>query len=234
MSNNVKLEDLNLQNDNRLAVKTVKFNNVDIDIKQYIGISDKYVLSQSVAYACLEEEGKIVNTIKKEVITVLDIIAAYTNIEFTMPETLPEIYSLFDALVMSKDEEQNITLYDLVISNIPEKEIKELKYYIDKVLEYVINYNNSVGSLFMQIKNFINSLDGSALELVNELYNKSIGKKSDEEIEKEQKDEALEKIQPLTEKVIPISKVENNNSQGEEELFHEDLNINTTDEGDKK
>ena len=92
-------------------------NGKEIEIKQYTSISDKYVLSQSVAYACLEEEGKIVNTIKKKVITTLDIIAAYTNIEFVMPETLPEIYSLYDAIVMSKDDTLDITLIDLVLSN---------------------------------------------------------------------------------------------------------------------
>ena len=80
-------------------IKTIEFNEQTIEVKQYLPINDKLELISNVINSA-HDENNFANPVKVSVFTTLEIMYAYTNINFT-----------------DKQKEDPTKLYDMLISS---------------------------------------------------------------------------------------------------------------------
>lgn len=132
-------------------IKTITFNEQTIEVKQYLPVNDKLELISRVINASADENN-FANPVKISIFTSLEIIYAYTNINFTdkQKEDIPKLYDM----LMSSG------LIAEVVKAIPEAEYQEIICGISDSIEAVYNYRNSVMGILENI-----STDYSALDL---------------------------------------------------------------------
>lgn len=162
---------------------TLNFNGVEIDVKQYVPLMDKYYIAQGIINSSLEENGRVVNYFKKDMAYVYDIINAYTNLDLTAAETLEETAERYDNILTSG-------LFDEILKNIPEQEINIINTYIENGLLELQKYQTSpviaFADLVTIIKDSLEQLSTIAPEdyaklnkLGEELQKQSIGENND-------------------------------------------------------
>lgn len=140
-------------------IKTIEFNEQIIEVKQYLPINDKLELISNVINSA-HDENNFSNPVKVSVFTTLEIMYAYTNINFT-----------------EKQKEDPTKLYDLLISSglvcevidaIPEAEYHEIISGIEDSINAIYTYRNSVMGILENV-----SADYSNMNLdANDIYNK--------------------------------------------------------------
>ena len=115
--------------------KTITINNNQIEVKQYLPVNEKLDLIARVINGA-HDQNNFPNPIKIEVIGTLEMIMAYTNISFTekQKEDIPKLYDLLEENGVIKD----------IISQIPEDEYNFIIDGINKTVDAVYTYNNSV------------------------------------------------------------------------------------------
>ena len=115
-------------------IQTVEFNEQIIEVKQYLSVNDKLELISNVINAS-HDENNFANPVKISVFTTLEIIYAYTNINFT-----------------DKQKEDPTKLYDMLISSglvtkiihaIPEAEYNEVLCGVSDSVDAIYTYRNS-------------------------------------------------------------------------------------------
>ena len=140
-------------------VKNIEFNGQIIEVKQYLPVNDKLELIGNVINSA-HDENNFSNPVKVSVFTTLEIMYAYTNVNFT-----------------DKQKEDPTKLYDMLISSgfacevfraIPEAEYHEIISGIEDSIEAIYTYRNSVLGI---LDNITNDYDGMNLDATN-IYNK--------------------------------------------------------------
>ena len=140
-------------------VKDIEFNGQIIEVKQYLPVNDKLELISNVINSA-HDENNFSNPVKVSVFTTLEIMYAYTNINFT-----------------EKQKEDPTKLYDMLISSglvtevfraIPEEEYHEIVSGVEDSIEAIYAYRNSVLGI---LDNITNDYDGMNLDATN-IYNK--------------------------------------------------------------
>ena len=140
-------------------VKNIEFNEQTIEVKQYLPVNDKLELISNVINSA-HDENNFSNPVKVSVFTTLEIMYAYTNINFT-----------------DKQKEDPTKLYDMLISSgfacevfraIPEAEYHEIVSGVEDSIEAIYTYRNSV---LVILDNITNDYDGMNLDATN-IYNK--------------------------------------------------------------
>lgn len=143
-------------------VKTITINNNQIEIKQYLPVNDKLDLIARVINGA-HDQNNFPNPIKIEVIGTLEMIMAYTNISFTekQKEDIPKLYDLLEENGVIKD----------IISQIPEDEYNFIIDGINKTVDAVYTYNNSVLGILESISQDYSNLDFDIQKLQNDIAN---------------------------------------------------------------
>lgn len=131
-------------------VKTITINNNQIEIKQYLPVNEKLDLIARVINGA-HDQNNFPNPIKIEVIGTLEMIMAYTNISFTekQKEDIPKLYDLLEENGIIKD----------IISQIPEDEYNFIIDGINKTIDAVYAYNNSVLGILESVSQDYSNLD---------------------------------------------------------------------------
>lgn len=131
-------------------VKTITINNNQIEIKQYLPVNEKLDLIARVINGA-HDQNNFPNPIKIEVIGTLEMIMAYTNISFTekQKEDIPKLYDLLEENGVIKD----------IISQIPEDEYNFIIDGINKTVDAVYTYNNSVLGILEAVSQDYSNLD---------------------------------------------------------------------------
>jgi hypothetical protein len=131
-------------------VKTITINNNQIEIKQYLPVNEKLDLIARVINGA-HDQNNFPNPIKIEVIGTLEMIMAYTNISFTekQKEDIPKLYDLLEENGIIKD----------IISQIPEDEYNFIIDGINKTVDAVYAYNNSVLGILESVSQDYSNLD---------------------------------------------------------------------------
>ena len=137
------------------TTKTINYNEQDIEIKQYLPVNDKLGLISRVINLSADENN-FANPMKVSVYTVLEIIDAYTNINFTekQKEDPCKIYDLFVGNGLSS----------MILKAIPEDELAELLTGVEDSIKAVYNYRNSVMGVLDVVQN---DYDGMNLDAQN-------------------------------------------------------------------
>ena len=141
-------------------IKNINFNEQDIEIKQYLPVNEKLMLISNVLNLS-HDNNNFANPVKISIFTTLEIMYAYTNINFT-----------------DKQKEDPTKLYDLLISTglvkqvinaIPEEEYHEVICGISDSIDAVYTYQNSVMGILDSISQDYSSLDLNATEIQKKL-----------------------------------------------------------------
>ena len=143
-------------------VKTITINNNQIEIKQYLPVNEKLDLIARVINGA-HDQNNFPNPIKIEVIGTLEMIMVYTNISFTekQKEDIPKLYDLLEENGVIKD----------IISQIPEDEYNFIIDGINKTVDAVYTYNNSVLGILESISQDYSNLDFDIQKLQNDIAN---------------------------------------------------------------
>lgn len=144
------------------GVKTITINNNQIEIKQYLPVNEKLDLIARVINGA-HDQNNFPNPIKIEVIGTLEMIMAYTNISFTekQKEDIPKLYDLLEENGVIKD----------IISQIPEDEYNFIIDGINKTVDAVYAYNNSVLGILESVSQDYSNLDFDIQKLQNDIAN---------------------------------------------------------------
>ena len=141
-------------------VKIVNWNEQNIEVKQYLSISEKLTLISNVLNNA-HDENNFSNPVKVEVFTALEIMYAYTNINFTDKQK-EDPTKLYDLLVSSG-------LYKMIINSIPEYEYLEIVNGINSSIDAVYTYRNSVMGILDTISSDYSNLNLDASEIQKKL-----------------------------------------------------------------
>ena len=141
-------------------IKTVTFNEQTIEVKQYLPINDKLeLISNVINYS--HDDNNFANPVKVSVFTALEIMYAYTNINFTDKQK-EDPTKLYDALISSG-------LVDEVINAIPESEYHEIVCGIADSIDAIYTYRNSVMGILENVKADYSELDFDAAAIQQKL-----------------------------------------------------------------
>ena len=137
-------------------VKTITFNDFEIEIKQYLPVNDKLALIGEVLNQASDEQNYS-NPIKEDIFGTLEIIYAYTNIGFTEKQK-EDPCGLYDTLVSSG-------LADMIIDAIPTTEYKAIVDGINACGKAIYTYRNSAMGILDIIGKDYSSLEYDAAHI---------------------------------------------------------------------
>lgn len=132
-------------------IKAVEFNDQIIEVKQYLPIQEKLELISRVLNLAHDQDNNFSNPVKAGVFTTLEILYAYTNINFT-----------------DKQKEDPAKLYDLVggsgligvvFDAIPIDELEVIGTGVKETIEAFYKYQNSILGLMDSMKQDYSNLD---------------------------------------------------------------------------
>ena len=141
-------------------IKTIEFNGKTIEVKQYLPINDKLELITNVINAS-HDDNNFANPVKVSVFTTLEIMYAYTNINFTDKQK-EDPAKLYDMLISSG-------LVSEIINAIPEAEYHEILCGVTDSIDAVYTYRNSVMGILDTVSADYNALDLDATNIQKKL-----------------------------------------------------------------
>lgn len=148
-------------------VKTINFNNQEIEVKQYLPIEEKLQLVENVLNAS-SVDMYFYNQGKIEIYFDIELIKNYTNITFTEKQEA-EILRWYDKFVGSG-------LLEEIKNTIPEKEINFLKEVNEKQIQSVYHYRDSALGIMDAVKNDYSDMELDIDKLTSALKdNEDIG-----------------------------------------------------------
>ena len=138
----------------------VQYGDQEIEVLQYLPVNEKLALIGRVIDNS-SDDNNFANPIKIEVIGSLEIIYAYTNLNFTekQKENPDKLYDLL---------EQN-SIINLIISAIPEAEYKFLIDGINDTVAAIYQYRNSVMGIMDILSTDYKELDLNADQIKDKL-----------------------------------------------------------------
>ncbi len=141
-------------------VKIVYFNEQEIEVKQYLPISEKFNLINAVLNASPQDVGYY-NPGYIDVLTALNIVFYYTNIKFTDKQK-EDTNKLYDQLMSSG-------FVDQIYSIIPQKELEWIKHYLQLTIDQFYKYKDSVLGILDSVNADYSNLNFSAENIQNNL-----------------------------------------------------------------
>lgn len=144
-------------------VKIVNWNGQDIEVKQYLPVNEKLTLISNVLNSA-HDENNFSNPVKVNLFTALEIMYAYTNINFTDKQKEDPV-KLYDLLSGSK-------LYDKIVENIPAEEYLNVMNGIDETIDAVYTYRNSVMGILDTVSTDYSALEFDASAIKDKLSDK--------------------------------------------------------------
>lgn len=132
-------------------VETVDFNGETIEVKQYLPIQQKLKMIGDILNAAHETENNYSNPVKVEVLTTLEIIFNYTNINFTekQKEDSPKLYDLL----------YSSGLVNQITQKIPSSEIAFVASGVKEASKAIYDYKNSVFGILNAVSQEYKDLD---------------------------------------------------------------------------
>jgi len=141
-------------------VKIVDFNEQDIEVKQYLPVNEKLELISNVINLS-HDDNNFANPVKVSIFTTLEIMYAYTNINFTDKQK-EDPTKLYDMLISSG-------LVKKVVSMIPEEEYHEVLCGVSDSIDAVYTYRNSVMGILDIVSADYSALNLNATEIQQKL-----------------------------------------------------------------
>lgn len=145
------------------TVNKIELGENIVEIRQYLSVNEKLDLIGRVIELAHDMNYNFSNPLKTEVYFVVEVIRAYTNINFTEKQ-LEEPQKIYDAL-------QSSGILDSLLLAIPEKEMKSLRHNLAATQRAYYLYRNSLIGLLEQVSTDYSDLDLDITELQKKLAN---------------------------------------------------------------
>ena len=137
-------------------IKTIEFNEQTIEVKQYLPVNDKLELISNVINWSADDNN-FANPVKIAIFTTLEILYNYTNLNFTEKQK-EDPAKLFDLVISSG-------LVKEVVNAMDKAEYDDLISAIQRSVNAVYEYKNSVFGILDAITTDYNSLNLDALNI---------------------------------------------------------------------
>ena len=164
-TNKVGLTKLNLKKNTNVV--PIEWNDQKIEVREYLPIQEKLDLIGRIVNLSLDDNN-FANPMRIDIFTTLEIMYAYTNINFTDKQK-EDFLGLYDLLVSSG-------LYDKVLEVVKGEEYKGDYWYItdavDSVIQEVYKYKDSVLGILQAVNEDYKNLDLDATKIEEKLANK--------------------------------------------------------------
>lgn len=144
-------------------IKIIKFNEQDIEVKQYLPVDSKLDLIANVINQAHNGSSNFSNPVQVKVFTVLEILYFYTNLSFTEKQK-EDTAKLYDLVKCNG-------LIDRVVNAIPEAEYKELIKGVYDSIEAIYSYQNSMLGILENVRQDYGNLELDASNINAELSN---------------------------------------------------------------
>lgn len=138
-------------------VKILNWNEQNIEVRQYLPISEKLELISNVINFAHDGNANFANPVQVEVFTGLELLYTYTNISFTDKQK-EDPAKLFDLVKSSR-------LLDSVIMLIPANEYTDLVTGVQNSITAIYAYQNSVMGVLDNISTDYSNLNLDATEI---------------------------------------------------------------------
>ena len=141
-------------------VNHIEVNEQVIEVKQYLPINDKLELISNVINSSADDNN-FANPVKVSVFTTLEMMYAYTNINFTDKQK-EDPTKIYDMLISSG-------LVAAVVNAMPEAEYHEILSGVGRSIDAIYAYRNSVLGIMESIAADYKDLDFNATEIQEKL-----------------------------------------------------------------
>lgn len=156
----ISLNKLGLKIDD--SITTIKFNEQDIEVKQYLPLQNKLELIGNIINQSADET-KFYNIGKLDTFEAIELIKYYTNINFT-DKQLEDIPKLYDLVVSTG-------LYDEIYNAIPEVETSWIHNVLMDTVDSIYKYQNSVFGILDAVTTDYQNLNFDVAELQKNISN---------------------------------------------------------------
>ena len=147
-------------------IKTVTFNNQEIEVKQYLPIEEKMSLIDNVVSYSQNTHYQYFNPGLIDVITTLEIVFNYSNLSFT-EKVLEDKIKLYDILMSTG-------LAQLIANAIPYEELNSIDVILEKTLDNIYKHNNSLLGVLEAIAEDYEEQDLNASEVQRKMANPEV------------------------------------------------------------
>ena len=162
-TNKIGLTKLGLKKNTNLI--NLEWNGQIIEIKEYLPIEEKSKVIEKIVNQSLDDNN-FANPLRIYVNTVLEVIFAYTNINFTDKQK-EDKQALYDLLVSSKLWE---SIRKLMIENTIE--LQEIEVAVREIIDEVYKYKTSVLGILQAVTEDYSNLDLDATKIQEKIGNK--------------------------------------------------------------
>jgi hypothetical protein len=138
-------------------IKTIKFNEQDIEVKQYLPVNEKLELMSNVINAAADDNS-FANPSKVEILTLLEICYHYTNINFTDKQK-EDVAKLYDLIFSSN-------LGEMIFDALPDSEYNFIQKGIQATINSIYEYKSSVMGILEAVTENYKDLEFNA----NDIY----------------------------------------------------------------
>lgn len=152
---------LGLTKDKLDEFQTVEFNDQTVEVKQYLPIAEKAELISRVLNNSVDDDAGYYNNLKLDMWLALEIIYAYSNINFTEKQKSDPM-KLYDLLSSNK-------LLNLIIGLVPESEFYYLTKVTHELATAIYTYRNSALGILDSIGRDYSNLNLDATEIQKKL-----------------------------------------------------------------
>lgn len=137
-------------------IKTITWEDQEIEIKQYLPVNEKLELIGRIINNSADDM-KFYNIGKIEIFTALELIFTYTNINFTEKQK-EDVCKLYDLIVSSG-------LYAAVITEIPKVEREWIEDVTMDTIKSIYSYQNSILGILDSVNQDYSNLNLDATEI---------------------------------------------------------------------
>ena len=134
----------------------IEFNGHEIEVIQYLPIEKKLDLITSIINKSIDIN-EYYNPCRVDIFLITEIILAYTNINVTEKQK-DDILKFYDSLIESG-------FADIILENIPAKELNYIKNNSIKTISNIYKYRNSALGIFEAISNDYSNLGSEAADI---------------------------------------------------------------------
>ena len=141
----------------------VKVGEEIIMVKQYLPIQEKLALIGRVVELAHDETYNFNNPVKTEIFMKLELINAYSNINFTdkQKEDIPKLYDLLTSA----------GVLDIILQAIPQSEYNVIENGIQNTIVAVYSYQHSFVGMLDTLKTGYNNLDLDVNKILDKIKN---------------------------------------------------------------
>ena len=141
------------------VARTIKINNIDVEVKQYLPVNEKLELITKVVSELAGNKYNFVNPVQLDVYTTVEIVRAYTNIEFPKDKEIWELYDIMEIEQISNK----------VIAAIPAVEYDFIQDGVEKSISAYYGYQTSVLGILEAVSQDYSNLKLDAEEIRNNI-----------------------------------------------------------------